>query len=1312
MPFVEPVEKINSYVPDETFVPETEGQEPTGHLKTLSSAYALYNPVTSATVNESTLSVFDDYDSDYDPDEHMEGFEEHKDVLAMAKDETHMERLKNDIRRSKRYQNDITNAGTKGVVYSLASGLLDPIGLYTFGAAGQIIKAPKKIGKATKAAQMTKAAGKTAVAGAGSVALSEGVLQATQPALTAEDSIIAIGSGALLGGILGGAVKYVDFKRLDDLGNRLKKDFTNISPTVERLDAETNATIKAYNSTVGAAQVKKLTAEDLELVDSLGMARLARYVAPTLRVMQGSSEVAKNTYVKLAEVPLKLKGNIKGEATPVAAETAAKEYDKYLAQGVRATTEGYKKIKKESPEFKGYKGKVSYAKRISQAMRRNDTDIKGNDEITKIAQFLRKNFFNPIKDKAIRVGLLPEDIQAKFADSYLSRMWNPKRIIDNLHTFQAKLREWATKKTNDEILRINQNFDKSKNRTLSRIDKENDYISGNKKRISEIESRESTKFDYKSLHAVQDDYLEYLKRDMSLQDIGSYLSRYELEDVANLVNTAKSKIPQRPQGLVSAIVKAGGIKPDKELAARDITNKVRVGLFNKEGQSIDQIMPDLIDEGYFPHLKDNPDMPDEWIADDLRKAIEDDLFNGGVYRDEDISLVDDINRLEEAREEAIELLSMNGIADYNSFYKNIYEDIKFSKRDLRKATKAEKERIKTAKAAIKEYHKKTEGLRKELKRMRNSEVARLKRDVRKAETRIKKHKEKIDEMESAKISALNMYDDMDDIGGYVDDVVDEITQKLTQIHPDPDIPPYIAPVSRGVLKEKLLDVDDVDFEEFFENDINAIMRYYRHHMGTQIELKRSFGSIDLKDELKEIADDYLEKIKNAPDSKTRQKLQKESEATQRDIRAVRDILLGNFDKSDPDAVWSQAATVMRDLQFMTKMGGVTISSLPDVFRTIMVSGLDNVMGKFDGSGFSKHLKKMKLEELEEAGLMTEAVLASRLQSLAEIGDPLNRGTALTRFTGNAANVFSKVTLINYWNDMMKSHAALSAQRRFIKGLSSSDVNEISFLRENGIDEFHARIIKEQIKKHGEGELSGLKQWDVNEPNVRNAARIWKAALRKQSDVTIVTKGAGDLPLVANKRLGGLWLQFKSFLIASHSRVLTRAMQSRGGREVGGAIMGAVSMVALGMMVAAIKAEMYNRSAGLRGSDKRFDTSEWNRRKWIAEGVDRSGLIALVLEPINIMDKTTGIGTSLLTGQGHSSRYASRNLAGTLLGPSAGTIADIGIGGRALASPITGNDVSKSDIYAVRRLMPFQNAFVFRQMFDVLENKAGDVLDAQ
>ena len=1286
-----------------------------GLFPTIGAAWGMFNPVTSMVVNESTLSILDQYDPEFEPN--ARGFEEYSHIIAGAKDAEHERRLKNDILRKKKYENTIADGGGFGITASLAASLMDPVGLYTFGAAGKIARTPTKINKMT---HVSKSTGKVAVVGAGSTALSEIALQASQPALEAEESFKAIAGGALLGGLLGAAGGVLSKPEFDSLASKLKRDFNNINRTDARQAELNNSILKAYNETsgAGAESVAKLTAEDLELVETFGFAKMSKYITPTLRVMQSSSVVAKRIYVQMAEIPLKMKGSASGKTMPVAAETLAKRYDTHLAKAIVSKDEGYKEIKQAAKE-RGQKpmSKSQYKTKIAKAMRREDVDVNGDPIITKAAEKIRKQFFNELRDAAIEVELLPKDVEAKFADSYLTRLWSPKDIIANEPVFKKKLTDWAQVRVRKVIADTEAKYIKSGERIQKSIEKDLEVMRNNEQKLKELSERKPVKFDYRTQPSVQDDYLEFLKREIGAQELEAYLARYELEEVAELVHAALQKVPKTPESLTQRIVKLGGIKPDADLKSAKVNRR---GLFKEDGMSLDDMVRALADpkEGFFAHMSDDDAgiLPNRWDQDYLRQKIIEDIDGGGVFRDDDFYIVSEIERIMQEQSFADGMLSDAGIDNYKNFYKEIYEDVKGTKRGLKKDAQKERARIKAAKQGAREGQKLTKPFRDELKKMRNAQGANLRRANRKLETKIKKSKQLSDDLHLRKKEELDAYFDVTSNNGideYVKDIVDEVTDNLAQLKPQAEIPSFIVPTERGPLRGKTLDVNDIEFEEFLDNDIDHIMNVYRHHMGTQIEMKRNLGGIDLKDQLQEVAEEYRVLRENAPDEKTKLKLAKEQKAVIRDIEGVRDVLLGRYNAHNPDEVLNQAGVVLRDLQFMAKMGGVVISSLPDVFRSTMVNGLSRAIPEMEMAQVSKITRGMAIDDLKDLGFGLEAVLASRLQSLAELGDPMNRGTALTRFTGNSAQIFSKVTMINYWNDMHKTYSAIATQNKILRSLDGSDAE---YLNRLGISDSHARVIKKQFEKHGTTDgkkiISGAKDWDVKDPNVANAKRVFEAALRKEADVAIVTKGAGDLPLLSNKEAGKLFLQFRNFVMASHTRVTLRALQARGEKEVAGAIMGAVSMVAMGMMVAAIKSEMSRRSAGLRGADKHLDTSKWNKRKWLAEGLDRSGLVALMLEPINISDKAAGLGPSMLTGQGAPSSYAGRNIVGMIGGPSVGTIGDLGLTLRNLGAPITGAELSKSDIYASRRLLPFQNAFIFRQMFDILEAKTGEAVGIQ
>ena len=125
------------------------------------------------------------------------------------------------------------------------------------------------------------------------------------------------------------------------------------------------------------------------------------------------------------------------------------------------------------------------------------------------------------------------------------------------------------------------------------------------------------------------------------------------------------------------------------------------------------------------------------------------------------------------------------------------------------------------------------------------------------------------------------------------------------------------------------------------------------------------------------------------------------------------------------------------------------------------------------------------------------------------------------------------------------------------------------------------------------------------------------------------------------------------------------------------------MIAMGMAVYHLKS--------LSGN---FETSD-NPGVWIAEGVDRSGLLAIAMEANNTIEPVinAGVYTGLAELFGDSSELSSRYrfrreglMSGLLLGPTASTVEDA----VRTVGDLAQGDVGAGTVGAGARLMPFAN----------------------
>ncbi|MCX2721965.1 hypothetical protein [Roseibium salinum] len=356
--------------------------------------------------------------------------------------------------------------------------------------------------------------------------------------------------------------------------------------------------------------------------------------------------------------------------------------------------------------------------------------------------------------------------------------------------------------------------------------------------------------------------------------------------------------------------------------------------------------------------------------------------------------------------------------------------------------------------------------------------------------------------------------------------------------------------------------------------------------------------------------------------------------------------------------------------------GVMLTSVTDAARFIGVHGLRATMREALPALIS-NLKAAKISrgDARDLGAITEVVLQSRLASLADLSDPYRYGSSYERFLSNASNVFSKATGLSYWNDGMKTIASVMTQNRMARnilkatqeiqspqggGVLQVDYSKLPdaekrYLAFLGIDENMAGRIADQIRTHGVEErgIWGANVGDWTDPQ---AARTWAAALNKDVDRTIITKGVADNPVWMQNNGWKLVMQFKGFALAAHQRVLIAGLQENPLRLAENLVFAS----ALGMMIGYLK---FMERGDTEGANRLLD----NPGLWISEGLDRSGILTIPFEVSNTAEKLgmpIGIKSGIQAAAqdedrgGSLSRYAQRNKLGAVLGPSAGLFRDL------------------------------------------------------
>lgn len=579
-------------------------------------------------------------------------------------------------------------------------------------------------------------------------------------------------------------------------------------------------------------------------------------------------------------------------------------------------------------------------------------------------------------------------------------------------------------------------------------------------------------------------------------------------------------------------------------------------------------------------------------------------------------------------------------------------------------------------------------LRQELGKAQKADIPKLQKELKEIDVKLLKAEgEEWNKLYDQKINIAIKLNDEAEIEKYVEDITNSVFDNIRGVERKGVNMPYdITVAERGPAKERLLTfVTDEEIREFLDKDITNIAKSYTKTMATDVEIKAKFGSLDLKDQLDDIKKEYTELRKKAKTEKERGKLEKEEQSVRKDIEGLRDVLRGSYGRpNNPDSFFIKAMQASRTINYMSKLGGVTVSSIPDMGRHVMVHGINRVFGK-GLKTLITNTKAIKLstKDAKLAGQLWEAVTHQRASLMADLGNPYSGESKFMTMLSYMGQNFSKINFLDAWNNAQKGFSSMLTQSRIIENVRSFDKlkpKEKAYMNFLGIDKPTAVKLKNQLDKYSFDQdgfpIANLEKWTDLE-----SLRIYKNALNTDVDRTIVTKGVGDVPLLMNTESGKTWLQFKSFAFAAHQQVTIAGLQ----QADMAAITGITTMLALGMLTYHLKALAAGR-----------ETSN-DPRVWVAEGWDRSGLTPAVAE-INGVADLMGFGAGRIMGQEPLSRFASRNQLSGFIGPSFGQIQDV----TTISRAISNGEMQETDIKAIRRNLPFQNVFYIRWLLDNLE----------
>lgn len=1242
------------------------------------------------------------FNPDYDPIEKVpDEFRIDAEKYARANSDEEVEAITTQLRRETADRQTLRDAGGYGILAMLTAGVFDPINFVPF--VGSVWRA-KVVGHS-----VLKAALITGYSNAASATAAEVALHNTQLKRTMGESAINITAGAFLGGVLGGGARAI---------TRIGARSSDMDPAafMKNLEAKVEADLEAppptsSGGTAGAARPEdlldeptqrllteeadglvasgKMTREEADealvlkmaqtLMDRSGIKKNVAVAAAlkvlghqdlTLRMLENEDIFMRRLGPQLFETPLQLGKNSMNEATDVSIQALVRNYAGPLNRAVKQGLESYSQyavgrsrgmldsVTLPAQRLGGLKklSEKEFRVLVTKAMRSGDdaADIPGipKDAVAHVntsAAAYRKEVFDPLKDAAIELGLLPKDVTSKTAASYMMRSWNTEtlksaggreRFLDTTTSWLATRQEGAARSAED--------FAGDEAKLKSAVAELKDEIRGTTRATGSGTAEAATK--------------------ATDEKVAEVLAGVELKLDETIARILKVDAPAKAK---TAAVNAFRRAFEKEMK-QDVVDAVEDAVSTNATKISDDIAKQI----------------DELEGTDVLALVRDELSFAG----KDVA---GAAGAKAARGSA----SSAKLAGYEAAAKAFERSLKASESRLKKlledsegltaaARKAalsdiQKNIAKTARnearvavaSATKETREKLSGVVKELAQRRKLN----KRDI------IER------DMSPAELRSLAQ-----EIHGHLLSTpvgrlpYDRAPEKMTGFTGGKNNVSHSP-----AFKERTFLIPDHLVDEFLENDIETLAKLYTKSVAPEVAMLKKFGSLDMRKEFAAIESRFQANM-NKPGVDGKKELAVR-DRNMKDLETARDRLLNRRGLPDDPTTWvHRTSHAARTLNYIRLLGGMTVSAFPDMARPVQVHGMINTFN--DGLlPLITQLKRSRLlfDEMENLGLVSEMISNNRMQAAADIMDDTIRGNMAERALGVASDTFGKVSLMAPWNQAWKQLAGAVSMARLLRAIEADVLGNISAkertnLRAATVSHEMSKRISQQVALHkADGE--GLILPNVLAWTDKNAASNFQAAVGRDIDRTIVTPGLDKPSMADSGEVGKHLFAFKSFAFAATSRILLSGLQ----QSDMAAMNGLVLSVALGMLTASTKLSLAGRGDELE---------DWTVEKALVAGIDRSGSIGIIADLHNITEKVTGFGANQFTGMS-SEKYASRNPTGAVLGPSSGLLADML---RALGAGGT-DGFSGADLHAIRKILPYQNLFYARWMFDNMESGLVDVL---
>lgn len=594
------------------------------------------------------------------------------------------------------------------------------------------------------------------------------------------------------------------------------------------------------------------------------------------------------------------------------------------------------------------------------------------------------------------------------------------------------------------------------------------------------------------------------------------------------------------------------------------------------------------------------------------------------------------------------------------------------------------------------------------------------------------------------------------VNKYLDDSAERVARTLTEADKVDGVQLGIA--DTDVFKSRVLRIDESEFRDFLDNNLTSILAFYDHRTGGQIAMRQAARKAEdqwstlVKDKLgldwaeqgydprlllKLVDVERREKLDAAATAfritgdARYQKMAKMIEAdfnrTYRAMDQMMTVMEGvPLNKENPanDVLWSSMGRTALRAPFVARMGGMMMSSIPDMAGLMSFAGVEPEKLAYSMRGMIGMLPGLKVPrygvEAMQVGL--DDGLSRQLQ-LAELTDaPLEAARAVTglqkaavrvdRITGEAARQVGILSGMNRWNVNQRRVASVLVQSNIMEGLrrlsrlagdSDEALAAVKLRREDagilsslGYDRESAGKTLDLLYKYGKdregnyvrdlmsrAEFDNYKGFVAPELHAwgdRNLTDLMTGAVNREVRNIIVEPFAASRPLMNAHWVGRVINQFQTFSFAFTNQFAVRMGHRTAGQQAG--------WLASAIVLGGVADALHNHLAGRRSFEQTADL--WSDPEklpgMVYAGFERAGGTMYLSKPLAILDRMN-MGPRTLLRNDVSSMHTAQSLSVT--GMTAPLIDYVDTMARSAYGLATDGATAK-ELQQFRTTMPFQN----------------------